>query len=173
MDMRRAASVGNMLVQYPFVSNQELWIIENAADGGVGAVAKRPQGAWVSVGALLAYRDADAAIWNAGVVRHMNEEDDQTLGVGVEVVAQGGVAISVRSTKRRAVQDNGVLCVWLANAGCRADEMQLLMPASLYSPSSPLEATLYDRAYLLVPLRLLEAGPDYEIALFKVYTRAA
>jgi hypothetical protein len=168
-----AASVGNMLVQYPFVSNQELWIIENAAQGGVGAVAKRPQGAWVSVGALLAYRDADAAIWNAGIVRHMNEEDDQTLGVGVEIVAQGGVTISVHSTKRRAVQDNGVLCVWLASAGCSADEMQLLMPASLYSPSSSLEATLYDRAYLLVPLRLLEAGPDYEIAVFKVYTKAA
>jgi hypothetical protein len=42
------------------------------------------------------------------------------------------------------------------------------MPAALYSPSSPLEATLYDRRYLLIPLRLLEAGSDYELGLFKV-----
>ncbi len=165
------ANVGNMLVQHPLMSNEESWIVENAADGGVGAVVKRPHGAWVSVGTLLAYRDADGAIWNAGIVRHLNEDDDQTLGVGVQVVAQGGVAISVRTAHPRAdVPANGVLCVWLAGAGCKADEMQLLMPVSLYSPSSVMEATLYDRSYLLSPVRLLEAGVDYEIALFRLRT---
>jgi len=159
------ANVGNMLVQYPLMRDQEVWIVENAADGGVGAVVKRPHGAWVSVGTLLAYRDADGAIWNAGIVRHLNEDDDQTLGVGVQVVAQGGVAISVRSAQGH---ENGVLCVWLASAGCKEDEMQLLMPVSLYSPSSVMEATLYDRRYLLSPVRLLEAGLDYEIALFRL-----
>ena len=163
------AKVGNMLVEYPLMSNQEVWIVENAADGGVGAVAKRPHGAWVSVGTLLAYRYADGAIWNAGIVRHLNDDDDQTLGVGVQIVAQGGVAVSVRSARPRAdVPDNGVLCVWLASAGCKADEMQLLMPVSLYSPSSVMEATLYDRSYVLSPVRLLEAGLDYEIALFRL-----
>jgi hypothetical protein len=159
------ANVGNMLVQYPLMRDQEVWIVENAADGGVGAVVKRPHGAWVSVGTLLAYRDADGAIWNAGIVRHLNEDDDQTLGVGVQVVAQGGVAISVRSAQGH---ENGVLCVWLASSGCKEDEMQLLMPVSLYSPSSVMEATLYDRRYLLSPVRLLEAGLDYEIALFRL-----
>jgi hypothetical protein len=154
-----------MLVQYPLMRDQEVWIVENAADGGVGAVVKRPHGAWVSVGTLLAYRDADGAIWNAGIVRHLNEDDDQTLGVGVQVVAQGGVAISVRSAQGH---ENGVLCVWLASSGCKEDEMQLLMPVSLYSPSSVMEATLYDRRYLLSPVRLLEAGLDYEIALFRL-----
>ena len=90
------ANVGNMLVQHPVMSNEEAWIVENAANGGVGAVVKRPHGAWVGVGTLLAYRYADGAIWNAGIVRHLNEDDDQTLGVGIQVVAQGGVAISVR-----------------------------------------------------------------------------
>jgi hypothetical protein len=153
------------------MSSQEVWIIENAADGGVGAVVKRPHGAWVSVGTLLAYRYADAAIWNAGIVRHLNEDDDETLGVGVQVVAQGGVAISVRAAKPQAdVPDSGVLCVWLAGAGCKADEMQLLMPASLYSSSSVMEATLYDRRYLLSPVKLLDTGSDYAIALFKLHT---
>jgi hypothetical protein len=165
------ANVGNMLVQHPLMSNKEVWIVENVADGGVGAVVKRPLGAWVSVGTLLAYRDADGAIWNAGIVRHLNEDDDQTLGVGVQVVAQGGVAVSVRSANPRAdVPANGLLCVWLAGAGCKADEMQLLMPVSLYSPSLAMEATLYDRRYLLSPVRLLEAGVDYEIALFRLRT---
>jgi hypothetical protein len=31
-----------------------------------------------------------------------------------------------------------------------------------------MEATLYDRRYLLSPVRLLEAGLDYEIALFRL-----
>jgi hypothetical protein len=30
----------------------------------------------------------------------MSEEDDQTLSVGVEVVAQGGIAVSVRGNRR-------------------------------------------------------------------------
>ena len=61
-----------------------------------------------------------------------------------------------------------MLCVWLASDGCKPDEMQLLMPASLYSPSLAMEATLYDRSYLLSPVRLLNAGVDYEIALFRL-----
>lgn len=167
---RVAAHVGNMLVQSPLMSNEEVWIVENVADGGVGAVAKRPHGAWVSVGTLLAYRYADGAIWHAGIVRHLNEDDDQTLGVGIQVVAQGGVAISVRTVNTRSdLSDNGVLCVWLASAGCKADEMQLLMPASLYSPASVMEAALYDRKYLLSPVRSLEAGQGYEIALFRLH----
>ena len=98
----------------------------------------------------------------------MSEEDDQTLCVGVEVVAQGGVAVSVDGNKPRAdLQDNGVLCVWLAGAGCEPHEVKLLMPAALHSSSSALEATLHDRRYLLIPLRLLDAGPDYELGLFK------
>jgi hypothetical protein len=93
------------------------------------------------------------------------------LGVGVQVVAQGGVAISVRTAEPRTdVPANGVLCVWLAGAGCKAGEMQLLMPVSLYSPSSVMEATLYDRSYALSPVRLLQAGVDYEIALFRLRT---
>ena len=167
-----AANVGNMLVEYPFASDQEIWIVENAADGGVGALVKQPHGTWVNVGALLAYRYSDGGSWNAGIVRHMNEGDDLTLWVGVEVVAQGGVAVSVRGNKRRpGASDNEVLCVWLAGAGCKPGQMKLLMPASLYSLSSPLEATLYDRTYLLVPLRLLEAGPDYELGLFTAERR--
>ena len=88
----------------------------------------------------------------------MSEEDDQALCVGVESVARGGVAVSVSGGKRRAdVHDDGVLCVWLAEAGCEAGEMKLLMPARLYARSSALAATLYDRRYLLIPLALLES----------------
>jgi hypothetical protein len=46
--------------------------------------------------------------------------------------------------------------------------MKLLMPLGVYAKASALEATLHDRRYLLIPLRLLEAGPDYELGLFKV-----
>jgi hypothetical protein len=164
-----AANVGNLLVEYPFVSDQQVWIIENAAVGGVLALAKRPWGAWVNVGALLAYRHPDNAIWEAGIVRHLSEEDDQALSVGVEVIAQGGVALYVRSDESRAnVGNTGVLCVWLADARRDATEMKLLMPPGVYANASALEATLHDRRYLLIPVRLLEAGPDYELGLFKV-----
>jgi len=167
-----AANVGNMLAGYPFVSDQEAWLVENAADGGVGALVKSPHGTWVNVGVLLAYRHPDSATWNAGIVRHMSEEEDQTLCVGVELIAQGGVAVSVWGDKRGAnIQDDGVLCVWLAGAGCGEGEVKLLMPALLYSPAATLDATLYDRKYRLSPLRLLEAGPDYELGLFKVARR--
>jgi hypothetical protein len=102
----------------------------------------------------------------------MSEEEDQTLCVGVELIAQGGVAVSVRGNNRGAnIQDDGVLCVWLAGAGCGEREVKLLMPTSLYSPAATLDATLYDRKYRLTPLRLLEAGPDYELGLFKVARR--
>jgi hypothetical protein len=73
-----------------------------------------------------------------------------------------------RANPRANALSNGVLCVWLAGAGCKADEMQLLMPPSLYSSSSMMEATLYDRSYVLSPGRLLDAGVDYEIALFRL-----
>jgi hypothetical protein len=85
----------------------------------------------------------------------------------VEAVARGGVAVSVSGGKRRAdVHDDGVLCVagggWL-----RGKRDEGAYACAVVRSFLGLEATLYDRRYLLIPLALLESGPDYELGLFK------
>ena len=168
-----AANVGSSLAAYPFVSAREAWLVENSADGGFGALVTSPQAAWLRIGELIAYSYGERAPWNAGIVRHITEEDDNQRYVGVELISPGGITVSLyRPGRRRDVEQGGVLCVWLSGKSGDPNEIRVLMPVGLYSQSSSLEMRAHDARCLLMPLRLLEAGADYEVALFKPLQRA-
>jgi hypothetical protein len=158
------AKVGNVPSAYPFVSSQESWLVDNSAEGGLGAIAASTQGAWAGIGSLLAYRYPEDGAWNAGIVRHVTDEEDGRF-LGIELLSPGGIAVTLRKVgTRQAPNAQGFLGVWLA--GRTADEIKLLMPAGSHSARVSLEMHLHDRQYLLTPGVLMEAGPDYEVAFY-------
>jgi hypothetical protein len=160
------AKVGNLLIAYPFDSTQETWLIENSAEGGIGALVANPHGRWATIGCLMAYRYPDAGVWNLGIVRHISEEDADRF-LGIELVSRGGVAVSLRAAKARGIATGGdCLGVWLAAEASKDNQVRLLMPRGMYSPSSALHMYLHERQYLLTPLRLIAAGTDYEVGLY-------
>ena len=163
-----AANVGGL--SYPFVSEQETWLVDNRSDSGLHAIVMSPQGRWVEVGSLIAFREVDGAIWNTGLVRRITREDDDTRQVAVETIAHGGAAVTVLPliTANRTEPAEGVLCTLLSGRNPASDEVTLLMPPKTFSATAAREMRAYDQRYRLIPLRLMEAGKGYEIARFKV-----
>jgi hypothetical protein len=163
-----SANVGGLA--YPFVSEMESWLVDNRSESGLHAVVMSPQGRWVEVGSLIAFRQGDDAIWSTGVVRRITREDDDTRYVAVEVVAHGGAAVTVLPliTPNRKEPTEGVVCTLLSGRSPAGDEISLLLPARTFSQTAAREMRAYDRRYRLVPVRLLCAGAGYEIARYKV-----
>jgi hypothetical protein len=58
--------------------------------------------------------------------------------------------------------------VLLPAAGEPSEEIRLLMPANAFSESTALEMRAYDHRYLLIPIDLVEAGVDWQVARFKI-----
>jgi hypothetical protein len=163
-----SANVGGLA--YPFVSEMESWLVDNRSESGLHAVVMSPQGRWVEVGSLMAFRQGDDAIWSTGVVRRITREDDDTRYVAVEVVAHGGAAVTVLPliTPNRKEPVEGVVCTLLSGRNPASDEISLLLPARTFSQTAAREMRAYDRRYRLVPMRLVCAGAGYEIARYKV-----
>jgi len=159
------AKVGNLLVAYPFSSAQETWLIENRAEGGIGALVANPYGTWARVGCLVAYRYPDGGVWNLGVVRHISEEDVDRF-LGIELVSSGGVAVSLHEAndQRRVTED--CFGVWLAGGAPKENQIRLLTPLGTYSPLAALHMRVHDRKYLLTPVQLIASGVDYQIGLY-------
>jgi hypothetical protein len=161
------AKVGNLPSAYPFVSSQETWLVENNAEGGIGALVASPHGAWVTIGCLVAFRYPEAGVWNLGVVRHLTDEKADRF-VGIELVSRGGVAVSlVRPKGRGAATADDCLGVWLAGEPSKDGHIRLLVPRGMHSPSSVVHMRVHDREYVLTPGAPIAAGPDYQICLYR------
>jgi hypothetical protein len=164
------ASVGGLTVNYPFVSEQEQWRVENESRSGLQLAVASPNGRWVQVGSLIALRKDDDATWITAMVRRVQRQDDDTRKVGVEIVACGGAGVTILplATASRRDVGEGVLCALLSAGETASDEVLLLLPARMFSPAAAREMRAYDRRYRLVPVQLIESHEDYQLARYKV-----
>ncbi len=162
------AKVGNLPSAYPFASAREIWLIENAGEGGIGVLAALPHGAWASVGGLVALRYPEAGVWNLAIVRHINEDKEDRF-LGLEVVSKGGVAVSLHRHRRtRADEDEDYYGVWLAGNASTDNVITLLLPRGSFAKSRSLYMYLQGREYVLKPLEQLASGADYDIGRYEV-----
>ena len=170
------AKVGAVALQSPFVAEQESWTIENRSPHGLRARVPSPQGLWITVGSLVAYREHDDSVWSVGVVRRLKRKRDETREVAVETLARGGSAVTVLprivGKAKYKDADQGVLSVLLPSSASSREEVRLLSPLGTFSDTMPLEMRAYDRAYVLFPIELVETGADFQIARFKILANA-
>jgi hypothetical protein len=166
------AGAGGLFLNSPFVSNEEEWEVENASETGLGAFIPAMCGDWVKVGSLIGVRRDEGASWAAGVVRRVNVDQRENRYVGIEMLANGGAGVTIRSAslsaKGSAISALGELAVLLSRDRTNADEVALLMRVSLFSPSQNLLMHAYDRQYLLRPIDLLERGEEFDLALYRI-----
>jgi len=164
------AKAGALALSSPFMSEQETWTVDDHSAHGLRARVSSPLGRWLEVGRLIAFREADDALWTVGLVRRIKREPNDTRHVAVETFARGGAAVTVvpRVGSRSKETDPGVLSVLLPGADGVSDQVTLLSPPGTYSTTMPLQMRAYDHAYLLIPVELTEAGGDYQIARYKI-----
>jgi hypothetical protein len=166
------ANAGGLFLESPFVSNEEPWTIEDQSQGGFGAFVKQPHGHWIRVGQLIGVRRDEGVTWAVGVVRRVTADREGNHRVGVEILSEGGAAVSVlpasATDRDEDLPEDGEVCVLLSNTGAQPGEVTLLLRPGLHRPGQALEMRAYDRAYLLTPLGLAEKGGDFELARFRV-----
>jgi hypothetical protein len=163
-----ATTLGSL--HYPFVSEEEQWVIDNRSRTGLHAMVRSPLGRWLEVGSLVAFRESDDAIWTAGLVRRLTREGDDTRLVAVETLARGGAGVTVlpHPAPKNGSGPEGTLCVLLPGPNGVGQEVRLLLPSNTFSESTPLEMRAYERRYLLFPVSLLETGADCQVGRYKV-----
>ena len=151
-------------------------MIENHSPHGLRARVPSPQGLWITVGSLVAFRQADDSLWSVGVVRRLKRKRDEAREVAVETLARGGSAVTVlpriAGKDKDKAANQGVLSVLLPGTAGASEEVRLLSPPGTFSDTMPLEMRAYDRAYVLFPIELVETGADFQIARFKILRHA-
>jgi hypothetical protein len=171
------ANAGGLFLESPFVSNDESWMVEDKSEGGFGARVREPHGHWIRVGQLIGIRRNGGVTWAVGIVRRVTSDEEGNRRVGVEVLSDGGAAVSVlpaaMSERDEGTPSDGEICVLLSSATMQAGEITLLTPPGLFRWGRELEMRAYDRRYRLSPLGLSEKGEDFELARFRVDARPA
>jgi hypothetical protein len=150
----------------------ETWAVENESDGGYGAVLPMGSGAWLQVGRVLALRPTDSRVWAVGIVRRLAAHGGGQRHVGIELLARG--ARQVRLTQRTARHQawKALLLPSSSGGGMSQGEVSVLLPSSTFSSEATLELEVYNTRYVLEPRILLEGGPEFEMARYRIVSRA-
>ena len=157
-----------------FDSSMEVWTVENESEGGYGALMPQARSDWLHVGTLLWVKLEDGASWGVGIVRRLSAYDHKQRYVGIQVLTKGATVVKLAaiSAVDESELESALLLPSNANDTKGAAEMNLLLRPGAFSLQKSMEMRAYERSYLLVPRKLMEAGHDFDMARFRVMQRA-
>ncbi len=151
----------------------ETWAVENESDGGYGAVLPIGTAAWLQVGKVLALRPTDSRVWSVGIVRRLAAHGGGQRHVGIELLARGARLVTLTQRTDRRQGWKALLLPSNSGGGMSQGEVSLLLPASSFSSEATVELEVYNTRYVLEPRILLEGGPEFEMARYRIASRAA
>jgi len=159
-----------------FQQNMETWMVENESEGGYGALIPDSATDWLRVGTLLGIKQADGNAWGVGIVRRLANGPNNQRYVGIQTLAKGGARVKLFGSGPKAGAGGGEDAVLLPSSSADSTgsgELSLLMRLGTFSPKQSLQMRAYERDYLLVPKQLVEGGQDFDMAKFRVLSRAS
>jgi hypothetical protein len=166
------ANVGGLFLESPFVSNEEEWLLENASEGGFGAVLSGAEGQWLALGSLIGLCREEGTAFGAGVVRRIVLDKDKNRHLGIEMLAAGGTAVTISPASTDAsdspMPSQPELCVLMAAGEANSGEITLMMRPSVFSQSQSVVMEAYDRRYRLSPLKLIDRGQEFDLARYRI-----
>ncbi|MFN0314929.1 MAG: hypothetical protein ACKVQA_07820 [Burkholderiales bacterium] len=166
------ANAGGLFLEYPFVSNDEKWILENEGGGGLGAFVAKPHGAWLRAGSLIALRADDGLSWSIGVVKRVSADRDRNRLVGIQLISTGGTAVTLLPAAGTGWADSpdGEICVLLPSENSiDSGTVTILLRPGLYATGA-MEMRAHDHRYFLTPMKRIMQGEDFEVAKFSVHS---
>ena len=149
----------------------ESWVIANVSDGGFGAIVPPLKGDWVRIGSVLGVQTETTQQWAAGVVRRISRDELQQRNVGIQLISDTVIAVTLLSTG-----DGSALsstreehpAVLLSTVLDKNSEIDLLLPARSFILDHQLEMNVRGKRYCLIPSELVEVGENFDWARFKV-----
>lgn len=135
-------------------------VLENASPGGFLARLSGRGGDSIRIGHVLGVKTESVPRMGVAIVRRLSRDAEGLLHVGAQVLTNHASHVTLRSG---AGEDQHAL--WLRVEDGTAT---LLMQADIFSMQRSLKVFFDNKNYLLMPVKLDEAGVDYDLASFRV-----
>ena len=150
------------------VTNAESWIVENVSDNGYGALVPAATTDWIRVGELIGVQVEGSQRWGVALVRRVMRDEQRQYHVGIEVISRSVHAVHISHGAGRDSES----VVLLSNSPDSNGEVGLLVRAGRFNPGISGEMTIRGAKYTITPTRMVDAGDDFDWAMYKV-TRPA
>jgi hypothetical protein len=150
------------------VTNAESWIVENVSDNGYGALVPAATTDWVRVGELIGVQVEGTQVWGVAVVRRVMRDEQRQYHVGIEVISRSVHVVHIAHGAGRDAE----AAVLLSNSPDRNGEVGLLVRAGRFNPGINGEMVVNGKRFTMTPTRMVDAGDDFDWAVYKV-TRPA
>ena len=148
----------------------ESWIVINVSEGGYGAIIPAQKSDWIKVGTLVGLQNEISTHWGIGLIRRISRDERQQRQVGIQLLTRTAIPIKVARSAAgadRAPQS----AILLATSPDKQGEVGVVMRDGIYNGRDSLDMTVKDKAYLLMPGRMVEGGEGFDWAKFKVMQR--
>lgn len=148
------------------VSSAESWVVENVSENGYGALVPASTTDWIRVGEMIGLQVEGTPQWGVGLVRRVMRDEQRQYHVGIEIISRS--VVMVRMASAAGDSADGESAVLLSGTPDANGEVGLVMRAGRYDPNLPVKITGRSKAYLFTPARMLDAGDDFDWAMFSV-----
>ena len=142
------------------------WEVEDISATGFRCVMPSKYTEGIKIGLIIGIRPENVAYWGVAIVRRLSRDQQGSLHVGVEVLANQMASVGL-SAHKSATADNEHGAIWLKCLGDNTGGVSLLMRPGSYSSSRSLNTRFEGKDYLLIPLALQEKGMDYDLAKYR------
>jgi hypothetical protein len=153
----------------------ESWIVENASDGGYGAIIPGRKSDWIKVGMLIGVRNESSKYWGVGLIRRI-VVDEQQRRVGIQLLTTTAIPVKISMSRTMSFTDadrETEPVILLSTGPDSRGEMGVVMRGGLFNGRDSLDMTVRDKSFLLMPVGLIEGGDDFDWAKFKVVKQAS
>jgi hypothetical protein len=157
----------------------ETWGVANESVGGFGALVPAGGGDWLAIGELIGVKYSDGAAWGVGIARRLSEGPRGTRYVGIEMFTRGVSRVRLlpltadgRVHPEAEAGDDALLLPSDVENSLGRMEVRLVLRLGTYSPQKSLGMRMFATDYLLVPAKMIEAGTDFDIAIYRVLQRS-
>jgi hypothetical protein len=154
----------------------ESWIVENASEGGYGAIIPSQKTDWVKVGTLIGMKGEVSNYLGIGLIRRISRDAHKQRRVGIQVLTKAAIAVqmSKNTTMSSLNFDLSAEEAILLNAAPDAQgEIGVLLREGVFNGRDSFDLHFRDQHYLLMPSTIVEVGEDFDWARFKVTQRRA
>ncbi len=153
----------------------ESWIVENVSEGGFGAIIPALKSDWIKVGTLIGLQSEGKTQWGIGMIRRISRDEHQQRRVGIQLLSKTAIPVKLArsgtvSSFNAGREPGGAIL--LSTTPDSHGEVGVVMREGIFNGRDSLEMMVRDKAYLLMPAKMVEGGEDFDWARFKVMQRA-
>lgn len=151
----------------------ESWVVENASDGGFGAVVPATGSDWLQVGAMIGLKVEGEAHWGVGVIRRMLRDGEQNRRVGIQRLSKHVVLLRIAPygspVAGNAVREDDAALLLTPKPDAN-QRVRIMQAPATFSPGQTLAMRVQGHLFELQPEGLAESTDAYDSASF-VLTR--